>query len=133
MHRRLVLLAALLAAGTAISAPAEKKPDKKKGGGESFIQLPTLTATILRADRQYGVMTVDIGVDVPDAGLRKRAEQSVPLLRDAFLREMLIYAPTIAPGGAPNPDLITTQLQRAADRTLGRPGAKVLIGSILTN
>jgi hypothetical protein len=129
MRRRLVVLAALLAAGAAISAPVEKK----KGGGQSFIQLPTLTATILRADRQYGVMTVDVGVDVPDAGLRKRAEQSVPLLRDAFLREMLIYAPSIAPGGAPNPDLITNQLQRATDRTLGRPGAKVLLGSILTN
>jgi hypothetical protein len=129
MRRRLVLFAALLAAGTAFSAPVEKK----KGGGETFIQLPTLTATILRADRQYGVMTVDIGIDVPDAGLRKRAEQSVPLLRDAFLREMLIYAPSIPPGGAPNPDLIASQLQRAADRTLGRPGAKVLLGSILTN
>jgi len=45
----------------------------------------------------------------------------------------LVYAPTIPPGGAPNPDIISTQLQRAADRTLGRPGSRVLIGSILTN
>jgi len=129
MRRRLILIALLFAAGTALADPTEKK----KGGGASFIQLPTLTATILRADRQYGVMTVEVGVDVPDAGLRKRAEQSVPLLRDAFLREMLVYAPTIPPGGAPNPDIISTQLQRAADRTLGRPGSRVLIGSILTN
>lgn len=78
-------------------------------------------------------MTIEVGVDVPDAGLRKRAQASVPLLRDAFLREMLAYAPTPGPGGAPNPDVISVMLQRAADRTLGRPGARVLLGSILTN
>lgn len=129
MRRRIVLIAALLAAGSAMAASTEKK----KGGGASYIQLPTLTVTILRSNRQYGVMTVDIGIDVPDAGLRKRAEASIPLLRDAFLREMLTYAPSISPGGAPNPDRMGALLQRAADQTLGRSGARVLLGSILTN
>jgi len=129
LRRALLLSAALALAGAAGAAPTEKK----KGGGDSYIQLPPLTATILRADRSYGVITVDVGIDVPDPTLRKRAEVSVPLLSDAFLREFLIYVPSIAPGGPPNPDQMAAQLQRAADRTLGHPGSHVLIGSILTN
>lgn len=131
MNRR-VLIAALpgLLASPVLAA---EKTEKKKGGGETFLQLPTLTASVLMAGGGRGVMTIEVGIDVPDAGLRKRAQASVPLLRDAFLREMLAYAPTMGAGGAPNPDVISTMLQRAADRTLGRPGAKVLLGSILTN
>ena len=129
MRRRLVLLAALIAAGAATAAPVEKK----KGGGDSFIQLHSLTATVLLSDRRYGVLQVDIGIDVPDAALRRRAEESIPRLQDAFVREMAIYAPSIGPGGAPNPDLLSAQLQRAVDRVLGRPGAKVLLGSMLVN
>lgn len=121
--------AALVAASPAVGASAEKK----KGGGETFVQLPTLTATILRGDGGRGVMTVDIGVDVPDAALRRRVELSVPLLRDAYLREMLTYAPTIPAGAPPNPDIISLQLQRATDRTMKQAGARVLLGAILVN
>ncbi len=137
MLRRFVIASALLAPlalGAAAPAfAAAEKSDKKKGGGETFIQLPTLTATVLRQDGQRGVMTVEIGIDVQDGALRKRAQASVPLLRDAYLREMLTYAPTIGAGGVPNPDYISLQLQRATDRTLGKPGARVLLGSILVN
>jgi hypothetical protein len=131
MNRRFVLVALILIA--AAPALAAEKADRKKGGGENFIQLPTLTATVLKPGGERGVITVEVGVDVPDAGLRRRAQQSIPLLRDAFTREMLTYAPSLAAGGAPNPDIISIQLQRAADRTLGRSGAKVLLGTILIN
>lgn len=132
LRRRFALtLIPLAVAGPALAAA--EKTEKKKGGGETFLQLPTLTATVIRRDGSRGVMTVEIGVDVPDAGLRKRAEASIPLLRDAFVREILIYSPSIGAGGVPNPDIISTLLQRAADQTLGRPGAKVLLGTVLIN
>lgn len=130
MNRRAITFALLLAAAPAIAA---EKTEKKKGGGETFIQIPTLTATVMRADRGRGVMTVEVGIDVPDGGLRKRAQESIPLLRDAFVQAMLAYAPTLSPGAPPNPDTISSLLQRATDRTLGRSGAKLLIGSILIN
>jgi hypothetical protein len=131
LRRHLTLALIVLAlAGPALAA---EKTEKKKGGGESFIQLPTLTATVLRNDGGRGVMTVEVGIDVPDAGLRKRAQSSIPLLRDAFVREMLTYAPSVSSGHVPNPDIISTQLQRATDQTLGRPGAKVLLGTVLVN
>jgi len=129
MRPHVILLAALLVAGAAVAAPAEKK----KGGGDSYIQLHSITTTVLLSDRRYGVLQVDVGIDVPDAVLRKRAEESIPRLQDAFVREMSTYAPSIPPGGAPNPDMLSIQLQRAVDRILGRPGAKILLGSILVN
>ena len=129
MRRVSLILPFILAASVAVAAPVEKK----KGGGDSFIQLHSLTATVLLSDHRYGVLQVDIGVDVPDSALRKRAEESIPRLQDAFVREMATYVPSIPPGGAPNPDILSVQLQRAVDRVLGRPGAKVLLGSMLVN
>jgi hypothetical protein len=129
MRRFALAVPLLLAASAVLAAPAEKK----KGGGETFIQLPSLTATIFRADGRRGVLTVDIGLDIPDGGLRQRATASIPLLRDAYTRQLLIYAPGIPPGAPPNPDIIGTELQRATDQTLGRPGAKLLLGTILEN
>ena len=132
MQRRTVLLA--LAATIFASAPfAAEKTDKKKGGGDSFIQLPTIAVTVKRLGGGNGVMTIDVGVDIADGGLRHRADQSIPLLRDAYLREMLTYAPTLGAGQPPSPDVIGAMLQRATDRTLGRPGAKLLLGAILIN
>src|SRR5690348_2060615 len=59
-RRRLLLALALLAAPD--GALAE---ERKKGGGETFIQIQTLTATVIRPDGRRGVMTVESGVDVP--------------------------------------------------------------------
>ncbi len=129
----LALPPVLAASFTAPGAMAAEKVEKKKGGGESFLQLPTLTATIWRGDGRRGVLQVDVGLDIPDAGLRQRAGQSVPLLRDAYTRLLLLYAPSIRPGAPPNPDVMGAELQRATDQTLGRPGAKLLLGTILEN
>jgi len=125
----LALTAALLGASLAHAAPAEKK----KGGGETFLQMHTLTASILRANGRRGVLTVDVGLDIPDGALRQRATLSTPILLDAFTQTLAVYAPSILPGAPPKPDIIGAELQRATDRTLGKPGAKVLLGTILEN
>ena len=69
----------------------------------------------------------------PTAVCTNAPNSPCPLLRDAYLREMLTYAPTLAAGQPPSPDVIGAMLQRATDRTLGRPGAKLLLGAILIN
>jgi hypothetical protein len=129
MRRLALALSLILAASAALASPVEKK----KGGGETFIQLPTLTASIFRADGRRGVLTVDVGLDIPDGGLRQRAAASIPLLRDAYTRQLLIYTPGIPPGAPPKPDIIGAELQRATDQVLGKPGAKLLLGTILEN
>jgi hypothetical protein len=128
-RRRLIVAAALLLVPpSAFAAEAHKK-----GGGETFIQLTTLTATIFRPNGRRGVMTVEVGIDVPDAGLRTRATQSVPRLQAAFADVLRIYAAGLPPGGEPDPDYLARTLQRQTDATLGRPGAKLLIGTVLVN
>lgn len=80
-----------------------------------------------------GVMTVECGVDVPDASLRARAEASLPRLRAAYVQAVQIYAAGLSPGALPNTDFLSLTLQRQTDQVLGRPGAKVLLGAVLIN
>jgi hypothetical protein len=132
LRRRLValLIAAPLMAGPVLGHAAEVK---KKGGGLSFIQLPTLTATVIRNDGRRGVLTVEAGIDVPNPGLRARADISTPRLRAAYVLALQTYASGLGAGGPPNADYISRMLQRETDNVLGQPGAKLLLGTILAN
>ena len=132
MHRRLILglaLTALLAPAAVLAQGAEKK----KGGGITYIQFQTLTATIIKTDGRRGVFTVDAGVDVPDAALRARVGLLLPRLRAAYVQVLQTYAYSLDPGAPPDPDYLSMTLQRETDRVLGRPGAKLLLGAMLVN
>lgn len=122
-------LAFLPAAAHASGGGAEKK----KGGGASFIQLAMLTSTVVRGDGRRGVLTVETGLDIADGKLREAAQLAQPRLRAAFVQVLQTYATGLAPDSPPNPDVIGFQLQRATDRVLGKPGAKLLLGAILVN
>jgi hypothetical protein len=87
----------------------------------------------MRPGGRRGVLQVEAGLDVPDGGLRGRAEASQPRLRDAYVRFLLTYANSMPAGTPPNPEIIGTALQRATDQVLGKPGAKLLLGTILVN
>jgi hypothetical protein len=130
MNRRGLIVAALLAAAPLPGLGAEQR---KKGGGLSFIELATLAATVTRANGTRGVVTVEVGIDVPDAALHARAAQSIPLLQAAYAEVLSVYAAGLAPGAPPNADYLSLSLQRQTDKTLGRPGARLLLGTILVN
>lgn len=117
----------------ALAPAAAVAEERKKGGGETFIQIQTLTATVIRPDGRRGVMTVETGVDVPDAALHLRADQSTPRLRAAYAQVLMIYAAGLPPGAPPNVDWLQRELQRQTDLVLGRPGARLLLGTILVN
>ena len=80
------------------------------------------------ANGRRGVMTVECGVDVADAGLHARAAQSTPLLRAAFAEVVRTYAAGLPPGAPPNADYLSMALQRQTDAVLGRPGAQAAAG-----
>ena len=127
----LAALAAALPAGARASGGGEKT-EKKKGGGLSYLQLPTLTATIMRVDGRRGVLTVEAGIDIPDPALRAKADLLAPRFRAGFVQSLQIYASGLEPASPPNADFIARELQRETDRVLGR-GGRLLLGTILVN
>ena len=136
MDRRRLMSLAALAAALPVAAHASgggEKAEKKKGGGLSYLQLSTLTATIMRVDGRRGVLTVETGIDIPDVDLRARADLLVPRLRAGFVQTLQIYASGLDPANPPNADFIARELQRETDRVLGRAGGKLLLGTILVN
>lgn len=100
-------------------------------GGASYFRLPTITATIVRTDGRRGVMTVEVGLDVPDAALRTRAQQSGPRLSSAYNTAAGQAATMVRPGYPPDIEGLVRSLQQATDRTLGRAGARLLIGTVM--
>jgi hypothetical protein len=128
--RRREILAALsilpFAAGAARAAD-------KKGGGAGFIQLPTLTAAIVRGDGQRGVLTVEAGIDTPDPTLRPQVLLVLPRLRDAYATSLMIIGNGLPAGTAPDLDKLEARLQADTDRIMGRKGARFLLGTTLIN
>jgi flagellar basal body-associated protein FliL len=130
---RRILISSLLACAVASPALGSSGPEKKTTGGLSYVVLPTLTASMIRGDGRRRVLTVQAGLDVPDAKLRDRAIASQPRLRDAYVRVLASYANAVPPLGPPNPETVAAGLQRATDQVLGRPGARLLLGTIMVN
>jgi hypothetical protein len=125
----LFIAPALLAPAAALAEGAQKK----KGGGITYVQFPTLTATILRLNGHRGVLTVEAGVDVPNSALRARVNLSAPRLRAAYIQLLQAYVWSLGPGEPPNPDYLSMALQKETDRILGQSGAHLLLGAMLVN
>ena len=129
-RRALIGLAAL---STALAAEAEAS-GKSEGGGapaNAYIPLPTATATILRRDGRRGVMTVEVGVDVADPALRTRADPSKPRLSAAYNEVVRLAGERMLPSAPPDVEWLSRALQAATDRVLGKPGGKLLLGTVM--
>jgi hypothetical protein len=133
-RRRLLMLSAFAALAPNLGLASEPaKEDRKKGGGLTFLQLPTLTATVMRMGGKRGVLTVDMGLDIPDDNLREKAELWTPRLRAAYVQTLNIYAAGLPAARAPDADYIAMMLQRTTNTMLATNGAKLLLGAILIN
>ena len=97
----------------------------------SYLRLPTITANVIRSGGRRGVMTVETGVDTPDAALRVRVAQSAPRLRAAYAAVVQQSANTLLPGTPPDVERLVSQLQTATNRVIGRAGARLLIGTVM--
>ena len=110
-------------------------PSKTSGGGgaaqASYLRLPTITANVIRPGGRRGVMTVETGIDTPDAALRTRVAQSAPRLRAAYAAVVQQSANALLPGAPPDLERLVAQLQAATNTVLGRAGARLLIGTVM--
>lgn len=111
------------------------QPLRTSGGGgsaqPSYLRLPTITANVRRPGGRLGVMTVETGIDTPDAALRTRVAQSAPRLRAAYAAVVQQSANALPPGTAPDVERLVAQLQAATNTVMGRAGARLLIGTVM--
>jgi hypothetical protein len=130
MERRALLGLAVVATAAA-STSARASSSAPAASPDSYFRLPVITASILYPDGRRGVFSVEAGVDVPDAALRTRAQQSAPRLRAAYATAAQRFANGLRPGAVPNIDQLVAALQAATNATLGRAGAQVLLGTVM--
>lgn len=130
MRRREALaLIALAIAPLPARAEETRAPPKIS---PSYIAIDTLTGATFKPGGRRGVLTVECGLDIPDARLRTRAEALLPRLRASYLQTVITYAAGLPFGAAPNADFLAGALQRQTDAMLGR-GAHLLLGAVLVN
>lgn len=133
MERRALLGLAVVATAAATAS----SPARASSGGEAaasagtYFRLPIITASIIHADGRRGVLSIETGVDTPDATLRTRAQQSAPRLRAAYTTVAQRFAAGLRPGAVPDIDRLAADLQAATNATLGRPGARLLLGTVM--
>jgi hypothetical protein len=128
-RRRFLTLAVAGAFAPGFARASEKKEGKEEKVGPR-IDLPTLTATLLRSNGRRGVLTVQATLFVEAPALAKKATLSRPRLMDAYVSTLQVWAAQQVPGAAPNVDLLAKVLQRETDRVIGK-GAQFLLGGVM--
>ena len=120
-----------LAALGAEEADDKKKNEHKLTQAESYLSLEPIYATIVNDNRAQGMLMVGVGLDVPDAALREVATRSMPVLRDAYVRNLMAFSATaIHTDAQPDVGQIADRLQSITDRALGKKGAKILLAQV---
>lgn len=131
-----VLAAPASASGGGGSAPAASQApatrQERLTSAETYLPMPTFSAGVLQRNDNQGTMVVDMGLDIPDEALRRRAQLNAPRLRDALRTALANYSSVYyRVQTAPNPTELTRQMQVAVDRVLGAQGARVLLANII--
>jgi flagellar basal body-associated protein FliL len=126
-----VLLAALPARAADDDDKSKKKPEHKVTQSESYLEVDPIYTTIVSDNHPGGMLMVGIGLDVPDAALRDEVTRSMPVLRDAYVRNLMAFTSSLVRTDAqPDVAMIADRLQDVTDRALKKKGAKVLLAQI---
>jgi flagellar basal body-associated protein FliL len=126
-------LAALpLAAGAAEHEAAKPKASEHKlTQSKSYLPFEPIYTTIVDDNRAQGMLMIGAGLDVPDEALREVADRSMPILRDAYLRNLMAFtAASVRTDAQPDAAMIADRLQAVTDRALGKKGAKILLAQV---
>jgi flagellar basal body-associated protein FliL len=122
-----------LTSATALGADEneQKKPEHKTSQAKSYLSLEPIYTTIVDDNRAQGMLMVGIGLDVPNETLREMADRSMPVLRDAYVRNLMAFTATaVRTDAQPDVALIASRLQSVTDRALGKKGAKILLAQV---
>ena len=130
-----LVLASALSASLPLRAQdapkAQKAPEHKTTQSASYIEIDPIYNTIVSDNRAAGMLMVGTGLDVPDDKLRDEVTRSLPVLRDAYIRNLMTFtASVVRTDTQPDVGMIADRLQAVTDRALGRKGAKVLMAQV---
>jgi flagellar basal body-associated protein FliL len=110
---------------------AQKAPEHKTTQSESYIMLDPIYTTIVADNHVAGMLMIGAGLDVPNAVLRGEVTRSLPVLRDAYIRNLMTFtANVVRPDAQPDVEMIADRLQAVTDRALKKKGAKVLLAQV---
>ena len=88
-------------------------------------------ATIVADNRPAGMLMVGVGLDVPNEELHEEVSRSMPVLRDAYIRNLMTFTANVVRTDAqPDVGVIADRLQAVTDRALKKKGAKILLAQI---
>jgi flagellar basal body-associated protein FliL len=134
-HPTVLVIAALLGTGLPVRAEdapkAQKAPEHKTTQSKSYIMVDPIYTTIVADNRAAGMLMVGAGLDVPNDALRDEVNRSLPVLRDAYIRNLMTFtANMVRTDIQPDVVLIADRLQAVTDRALKKKGARVLLGQV---
>ena len=110
---------------------AQKAPEHKTTQSKSYIMVDPIYTTIVADNRAAGMLMVGAGLDVPNDALREEVNRSLPVLRDAYIRNLMTFtANMVRTDAQPDVSLIADRLQAVTDRALNKKGAKVLLAQV---
>src|ERR1700733_8902623 len=99
IHPAVFVIAALMGASLPVrgeDAPkAQKAPEHKTTQSKSYIMVDPIYTTIVADNRPAGMLMVGAGLDVPDDSLREEVTHSMPVLRDAYIRNLMTFTANI--------------------------------------
>jgi flagellar basal body-associated protein FliL len=135
LNPTVLVIAALLGASLPVRAEdapkAQKAPEHKTTQSKSYIMLDPIYTTIVGDNRPTGMLMVGAGLDVPDAALLEEVTRSLPVLRDAYVRNLMTFTANVVRTDAqPDVSLIADRLQAVTDRALKKKGAKILLAQV---
>ncbi|HKY17895.1 MAG TPA: hypothetical protein VJL82_03095 [Rhizomicrobium sp.] len=110
---------------------AQKAPEHKTTQSKSYIMVDPIYTTIVADNRAAGMLMVGAGLDVPDDHMREEVKRSLPVLRDAYIRNLMTFTANVVRTDSP-PDvvMIADRLQAVTDRALKKKGAKILLAQV---
>jgi flagellar basal body-associated protein FliL len=113
------------------AAEDRKPPVHKITQSVSYLMIDPIYTTITDGDKPQGLLMIGIGLDVPNGDLRDEATRVMPVLRDAYVRNLMAFtASSVRPWRQPDVGEIADRLQRVTDLTLQRKGARLLLAQV---
>lgn len=109
----------------------QKKPEHKVTQSVSYLMVDPIYTTIVSDNHAAGMLMVGVGLDVPNPALREEVIRSLPVLRDAYLRNLMTFTATaVRTDAQPDVETIAGRLQGVTDRALKKKGARVLLAQV---